>query len=456
MFRVIVFVLKANRVHPDYGYTWTAISKPPYFTALALWKELGTWGGGGRFIDNKTVRLSVTYGDFHPDHPPRGFVLWLSVAQLISWGTLFYTFSLLLEHFETELAMSRFDASLAFGFALFTEGVLAIVVGRLIDAGHARAAMSVGSLLAGVSFVGLSMVQTPWQLYAVWIVAGAGMSGTLYQPAFSVLIRRYPLDYRRAIITLTFLGGLASTVFIPLGAWLISALGWRDAVLVLAALHFCVCLPIHAYWLRFEPPAGAHHEHAAQRPLAEFTRHLPFWGITVFFVLFTAITTAMAAHLVSILRELNLTELWVISIPASIGALQVAGRLLLYFTEKHLDVHRVNRWIPTLLPVALFVLALGSQSPWMAVLYALLYGMANGMITIVKATAMATYVSQPRAASLNGLLGVPIAVARAVAPSALAALWAITRNYTFALSVLCAIAVLAMAAFWVAQRKALS
>ncbi len=41
---LIYFVLKANRVHPDYGYTWTAISKPPYFTALALWKELGTWG----------------------------------------------------------------------------------------------------------------------------------------------------------------------------------------------------------------------------------------------------------------------------------------------------------------------------------------------------------------------------------------------------------------------------
>ncbi len=389
-------------------------------------------------------------------HPPRGFVMWLSLAQLISWGTLFYMFSLLLEHFERDLSLSRVDAALAFSLALLMEGVLAILVGRLIDAGRARAVMCVGSLLAGTSFIVISLVQNQWQLYAVWIAIGIAMSGTLYQPAFSVLIRRYPQDFRRAIITLTFLGGLASTVFIPLGAWLISAFGWRNAVIALGALHVLICLPIHAYWLRGEPPAQAHHEGIGAKKLVEFTHHFPFWGLAAFFVLFSGITTAMGGHLVSILRERNLPEGWVIAIPASIGALQVAGRLLLFFTEKNRDVHKANRWIPTLLPAALFVLALGLQSTWVAIFYALLYGMANGMITIVKATAMATYVSRERAASLNGLLGFPTAIARAVAPSMLAALWVATGNYTVGLAVLCALAVLAVSAFWFAQRRALA
>jgi MFS family permease len=190
--------------------------------------------------------------------PPRGFVLWLSVAQLISWGTLFYTFSLLLEHFERDLSLSRVDASIAFSIALLVEGMLAYFVGRLIDAGRARAAMCVGSLLAAIGFVAMSLVQTRWQLYAAWSVLGVAMSGTLYQPAFSLLIRRYPTDFRRAIITLTFLGGLASTVFIPLMAWLISAFTWRGAVIALAILHLAICLPIHAYWLRGEPRGIAH------------------------------------------------------------------------------------------------------------------------------------------------------------------------------------------------------
>ena len=404
----------------------------------------------GEAITASSAVISITAA-----HPPRGFVLWLSIAQLISWGTLFYTFSLLLEYFEKDLALTRVDAALAFSLALFIEGVLSFFVGRMIDAGRARATMCVGSLMAGASFVALSFVQTQWQLYAAWVGIGVAMSGTLYQPAFSVLIRRYPQDFRRAIITLTFLGGLASTIFIPLGAWLISVHGWRGAVLALAALHALVCLPIHAYWLRGEPPAQALQTDVPRKRLVEYTHHFPFWGLAAFFVLFSGITTSIGAHLVPILRERQLPEAWVIAIPASIGALQVAGRLLLFFTEKHIDIHKANRWIPVLLPAALFVLALGLKSPWVAIFYALLYGTANGMITIVKATAMATYVSRERAASLNGLLGFPTAISRAVAPSMLAALWASTGNYLLGLAVLCALGAVAVIAFWWAQRKAL-
>lgn len=383
-------------------------------------------------------------------------MLWLSVAQLISWGTLYYTFSLLLEHFERDLHLTRVSAAAAFSLALLTEGLLAFAVGRLIDHGRARVVMCTGSLLSTLGLAALSLTQNTWQLYAAWIMIGAAMAGTLYQPAFSVLIRRYPDDYRRAIITLTFLGGLASTVFLPLSAWLISEFGWRHCVLILAGLHLTIGLPIHAYWLRGEPPAIAHSANTPRTHLRDFTRQLPFWGLAIFFLLFLGITAAIGAHLVSVLREQGLPETWVITIPAAIGALQVAGRVLLYYTEKRLDVHWANRWIPTLLPAALATLLLATQRPWVALVFALLYGMANGMLTIVRATAMATYVSRERAASLNGLLGLPNAVARASAPSLLAAAWAVNSNYQIGLIALCVLSLLAVAAFWLAQRLALA
>jgi MFS family permease len=397
----------------------------------------------------------------HPS-PPRGFVLWLSIAQLISWGTLFYTFSLLLEHFERDLSLTRVDASIAFSLALLCEGLLAFLVGRMIEAGRARAVMCTGSILAAIAFLAMSAAQTQSQLYAAWIVAGISMSGTLYAPAFAVLIRLYPEHYRRAIITLTFLGGLASTVFIPLMAFLIAALGWRHAVAMLAALHIAVCLPIHAYWLRNEPAAptkgpasGGVRAHPDARSLGHFAREFPFWGLALFFILFSGMTAALGTHMVPLLAERNLPTTWVIAIPASIGILQVLGRVILFFAEKHIDVHHANRWIPVTLPAAVFVLALGVASPLAALLFALLYGLANGMITIVKATAMAQYVSRERAASLNGMLGLPTAVARAIAPSALAVLWTISGNYQLGLSVLTAIGVVAVISFWLAQRKAL-
>jgi MFS family permease len=387
--------------------------------------------------------------------PPRGFVFWLSVGQLVSWGTLFYTFSLLLVHFERDLALTRVDAALAFSLALGVEGALAFMVGRLIDGGRARSVMSLGSLAGGAAFVLISLASSRTGLYAGWMLAGAAMAGTLYAPAFAVLIHRYPDSYRRAIITLTFLGGLASTVFIPLGDWLIDRFGWRHALWVLAGLHWGIVLPIHLYWLRGEPRGGVQGA-TAHMPLAGHVRTLPFWGLAAFFVLFSGVTAAVAAHLVPILREAGLPEFWVIAIPASIGLLQVAGRLVLFLTERHIDVHRANRWIPTLLPVALMLLVLGVHSVPLAILYALCYGMANGMITIVKATAMAQYVSRERAASLNGLLGLPSSLARAAAPSLVASLWLIGGSYRLGLATLTALATFAVLAFWIAQRRALS
>ncbi|MDH3688803.1 MAG: hypothetical protein OEU36_04895 [Gammaproteobacteria bacterium] len=55
----------------DIGEAWTAISKPPYFTALALWPNLGSWYGGGVFVKDNTVLLDVTCNpEPHPDFRP--------------------------------------------------------------------------------------------------------------------------------------------------------------------------------------------------------------------------------------------------------------------------------------------------------------------------------------------------------------------------------------------------
>jgi hypothetical protein len=42
--------------------TWTAISKPPFFTALALWSKGDAWGGGGLFESDHVVLLN------HPEN----------------------------------------------------------------------------------------------------------------------------------------------------------------------------------------------------------------------------------------------------------------------------------------------------------------------------------------------------------------------------------------------------
>lgn len=54
----------------SYWESWTAISKLPYFTALALWNDVGTYGGGGYFENDLTVCLGRVQVEPHPNHVP--------------------------------------------------------------------------------------------------------------------------------------------------------------------------------------------------------------------------------------------------------------------------------------------------------------------------------------------------------------------------------------------------
>lgn len=460
--------------------------------------------------------------------PPRTltsghFSFWLSWPQLITWGSVFYTFSLLMTPLEAELGMSRAESSLAFSLALLAEGVMAYAVGRWIDAGHERRVMTLGSIWVGLGLLGHSSVTSVMGFYAAWIWLGLGLAATLYTPAFAVVTRRFPQDFRRAIITLTFLGGLASTVFIPLFAWWMELWGWRQALVAVAALQLLVCAPLHAWLLRVADgqhagltawnastatgamysthstsstnatyateatgatertvakgkavasnaisapdsapwPASGSEPHPApgsapaRESVGVHLRQRPFWLLAVFMVLMMAVTSALPAHMIALLQESGLSPGWVIAIPAAIGVIQVVGRGVLFVFERYWNVHTANRWIPGFIPLGLLALLVGGFHPAGALVFVLLYGLGNGMLTIVKGTALAQYVSRDHVGQLNGLLGMPIALARAAAPLCVGLLWSPTAGYEMALLGLLVASLLATAALWAAQRQAM-
>jgi MFS family permease len=381
------------------------------------------------------------------------FVWALSALQLIAWGSVFYGFALFMVPLEQALGMSRAESSLGFSLMLLAEGVLAFPVGRWIDRGHERAVMTGGSLLVGLAFFLHSRIHTPTEFYAVWTLLGVGLAGTLYPPAFAVLTRRFPNHFRRAIITLTFLGGLASTVFMPLVAWLIDAFGWRDALCVLGAIHVLVCVPVHWVLLRNAPQrAVLASAHTDSDTLAGYLRQPTFWQLAVFVVLLMGVTSALPAHMVSLLREAGMDASWAIAVPASIGVLQVIGRLGLYLTEHRVNVHAANRWVTVLIPLGFLMLLISAGHGMWGVVFVVFYGLGNGMLTIVKGTVMAQYVSREHMGRLNGLLGLPMALARAAAPWLMGLLWSAETGYTAGLWLMLVASVVGVAALWSAQK----
>ena len=172
-------------------------------------------------------------------------------------------------------------------------------------------------------------------------------------------------------------------------------------------------------------------------------------------VLLMAVTAALPAHMINLLREAGLEETWVLALPAIIGVLQVVGRVGLFVTERRLDVHRVNRWVPCLIPLSFAMLCVGGTHGWLALCFVVAYGLGNGMFTIVKGTLVAQYVSQTHVGSLNGIMGLPMALARAAAPWFMGVLWQPAVGYQYGLQAMLALSCLGVAALWLAQRRAL-
>ena len=372
---------------------------------------------------------------------------------------------------EKALGMTRAQSSLGFSLMLLTEGLLAFFIGQWIDRGYERFIMTCGSLLVGALMLVHSVISTQAQFYAVWTLLGVAMACTLYPPAFAVLTRRFPNHFRRAIIILSFLGGLASTVFIPLIAWLMDAFDWREIMWVIAAMQFLVCAPIHFYLLRGAktiPHTQAKTDGGSDNEVSrtssnsvephisiwQFMRNPVFWQLSCFVVLLMAATSALPAHMVSLLRESGMGETWAIAVPASIGVIQVVGRLGLYLLEKRIDVHTSNRWVTLLIPLGLLSLIMGHGEVLGCLVFVLLYGLGNGMLTIVKGTVMAEYVSKAHMGSLNGILGVPMAIARAAAPLLMGLIWSASDGYSYGLWMLLIVSVIGVGALWSAQNNA--
>src|SRR5690554_3012295 len=154
---------------------------------------------------------------------------------------------------ETELGWTRAQTSGAFSLALLVSGLAAFPVGRWVDARGARGLMSVGSLAGSLLVLLWSFVTSLPALYLVQAGIGLVMAMVLYDVAFTVIATWFRRDRIRAMLLVTMVAGLASTIFIPLATFLVETLGWREALRVLALLLAVLTVPLHALVLRDHP-----------------------------------------------------------------------------------------------------------------------------------------------------------------------------------------------------------
>ncbi len=360
----------------------------------------------------------------------------LALTQTIGYGILYYAFSVFVKPMEAELGWSRAQTSLAFSLALLVEGVLALPIGRWVDKYGARGLMTLGSILGSLFVVAWAYVNNLTSLYLVWLGIGLASAMVLYPVAFTVIAVWFRKSRAKAMLVVTLTAGLASTIFIPLCTYLIAALEWRNALLVLASLLALTTFPLHVLVLRRKPqdrglsPDGGPIEPTQKIAVTHqtATRSATFWFLTLAFSLSGLTSIVIAAHLVPILSELGYSSDIVAFAAGSVGLMQLAGRIFYTPLSERFSLFRVSAVFFGLHGLALLCL-LALPSVWGLWLFAGLFGIANGSLSLAKATLVAETYGATNYGSISGSMTRLIAFTTTFAPLGAGALHDATNTY---------------------------
>lgn len=355
----------------------------------------------------------------------------LAIGQLLCWAGLYYGFSSFVLPMQQSLGWSQSEVMGAFTLGLAVSGLASYAVGAAIDRGRGRAVLTWGAVFAGVGFLAWSHATGLVMLYGAWAVLGAAMAMTLYEPAFNVLTKRYPDRYRQGITALTLVGGFASTLSFPAVAWLIDHLAWRGALQAIGVVLLVVVAPLHAWVLRGTPPVPATlraHDAADDATLREALNHPAFWLVAATFTLYAFGSAALWAHLMPAFASKGLTQAQALAVVVWFGPAQVLGRFVFLGAGHRMGTRTLGLVVLAGVPAALAIFAVG-DSVLALTAFAVLFGLSNGLVTIVRGSLVPEYWGRAHVGRISGAINLIALLARAAAPLATAALLGAIGGY---------------------------
>lgn len=350
---------------------------------------------------------------------PGAIVAALGMTQIIGYGTLYYSFSILAPDMAADLGWTTDRIFLVFSGSLLAGGLIAPAVGRWMDRFGASRLMAVGSPIAALTLVACASSFSPIVYIGSIVALEVASALVLYQAAFAALVEIQPRTAGRSITYLTLIAGFASTIFWPITSALHAVLDWREIYFIYAALNMAVCLPLHVWIASRRSGSGPKSSGAAKDTVAGTLpageRRLGLVLATTAFALQGFALSAMLVHMVPMLSAIGLGASAVM-VGAVFGPSQVLSRLVNMIFGRDFSPVLLATLSATLVSAAILVLvASGSWLPG-AIVFALLLGFGSGINSIAQGSLPLWLFGSEGYGALTGRMAAARLVTAAAAP----------------------------------------
>ncbi|MCJ2033390.1 MFS transporter [Methylobacterium sp. J-068] len=332
----------------------------------------------------------------------------LGVTQILLWGGSFFLLAVLAEPIVQSTGWPQGAVVSSLSLAILISGLLSPRVGRLIRRHGGRPVLMAGSLIIAGGLILMAVAPNLPVFLLAWMVLGIGMAGALYDPLFAAIGQAYGSSARGAMTQIAIASGFAITLCWPASSFLVGAIGWRGTCVVYAGLCAFVVVPLFAWALpsQSRAPIGAVSSAptAGAAPLVSPTGRGPLPGERILAVTFTSaavIMTATSVQLLLLLQAKGVAAGTAVALSTLIGPSQVGARILELIFGRRAHPAWALLVSSGSVGLGLVILAAAPSLAWAGII---LYGVGNGMRTVVRGTLPLTLYGQQDYAAVMGRL----------------------------------------------------
>jgi MFS family permease len=341
-----------------------------------------------------------------------GFMVALYVA-----GTIFYGFTAFIEPLAGEFGWSYTQISLAASLRGLEMGLLAPLVGILVDRFGPRKLLFSGILVLGFAIVLLGFTQSLAMLYGAFVLIAFGAGGCTSVVTMTAVANWFDKNVGKAM-GVTASGFGASGLIIPAIVWMIASFGWRTTLFILGIGMWAIGVPA-ALVMRDKPEGdddasqdgdSGKRNHLSRRQThvkrfryKEILKDKPFLFVNLAEAIRLIVLMAVVTHIMPYLSTLEISRMSSGLVAAGIPLLSITGRFGFGWLGDLFDKKYIMVISYSLMGLGMLALCYVKTS---GMIYVFLFFFSNGFggITVLRGAFLREYYGRYNFGKLMGIM----------------------------------------------------